>query len=173
MAAVISDESIWAVVALVFLRIELGSNWTGNAIFTVPERQVWWAVAGLVLFVPDLLISLLISWAFANVISGELSWEFTWHLAVALLGCVVVHVISWAGSASLVNWVEDVWSCALNTVVGDFNEALWAASLDFVIIPRWVRGGEGFSGLSWGKQDEEGEKSEFSNKICHLIKRIN
>ncbi len=173
MAWVISFESFRAVIALVFLWIEFSSSWTSNAIFAVPERKVWWTVAGLIWLIPNSSSSLLIGWAFANVISAKLPWKFTWNSAVACFGGVVVYVIGWAWSASLLNCVKDVWSVALSTVVIDFNEALLTTRLDFVIIPWRIRARESFSCLSWNKHHQDSEESEFCNKICHLIKRIN
>jgi hypothetical protein len=59
----------------------------------------------------------------------------------------------------------------LNTVVANLNKALWAASLNFVIIPGWIRRWEG--GLSSGDKDEKCQEGEFSNKICHVKMKIN
>ena len=103
MAVDVSDESVWAVIALLFLGIEFGSSGAGDTIFTVPEGEVGWAVASVGSFVPDSSGSLLIGWALADVVGVEGSWGSTWDSAVALLGGVVVYVIGWARSASHVD----------------------------------------------------------------------
>ena len=100
MAVLISDESVWAVIALVFLRIEGGSRWADDTVFTVPEWEVEWTLAGFVSIAPDSSGTLLIGWAFTDVISTEVSWKFAWDFAVALLSGVVEYVIGWAWFAS-------------------------------------------------------------------------
>ena len=59
-----------------------------------------------------------------------------------------------------VDWIEDVWSTALNTVIVDFDEVLWTASLNFVIVPRWI-------GIRKGnlREDSENAKSE-DDSLC-------
>jgi len=82
----ISDESFGAVIALVLLGVEFSSSGACDTVLSVPERKVSWAVTGVFGFVKDSSVSLLISWAFTDVVCVELSGEFTWDLAVTSLG---------------------------------------------------------------------------------------
>ena len=97
MAVLISFKSVWAVIALLFLRIECGSRWADDTVFTVPEWEVEWTLAGFVSITPDSSGTLLIGWAFALsagwvVCSGGIAWDG----AFASLGGWVIDVIGWA-----------------------------------------------------------------------------
>jgi len=46
--AVISDESFWAMIALMLFWIVLSSSWADNTIFTVPEWKISRTVASFV-----------------------------------------------------------------------------------------------------------------------------
>jgi len=134
----ISYESFWAVITLLFFWIKFCSSWAGNAVFSIPQWEVGRAVAFFVHFVEHSSVSPLVNWAFTNVVGVQLSWKFTCNFAVALFGEVVVCVIEWTGPASLVNGIKDVWSTALNAIVANFNESLFAACFNLIVIPAWV-----------------------------------
>lgn len=126
MGVVVSDESFRAVVALFFLGIVFGCRWAGDTVFSVPEREFRWTDTFVgVLFVDhlssvdDLAFTFVVGWV-------EGSWGITFH-EFASLSNVVVNVVLWAGLASLINGVINVWSGASDAVVEDFVESPWAA----------------------------------------------
>jgi hypothetical protein len=97
MAVEVSNESIRAVITLVFLGVEFSSSWADNTVFTVPEWEFRWALASLVSSAPNSSVSLLIGRAFA--LSGswvDLSWGFTWNVAVTSVEGWVIEMTLWA-----------------------------------------------------------------------------
>ena len=121
MAVVVSNETFWAVVALVFFGIVFGSSWALDAVFTVPEWEFRWALASFVFGAPNSSVSFLIRRAFA--LSGgwvDLSWGGAWDFAIASVELGVVEVSLRAGLAFSANGIPEKRGSTLNTVVSDF-----------------------------------------------------
>jgi hypothetical protein len=130
MAAEVSNESVWAVVTLVFIWIEFGSSWADDAIFTVPEWEFRWALASLVSSTPNSSGSLLIGRAFA------LSGGWVEGCLGASHGMVHSHLFEgWVVDMILLGMIEHLpahgipeqWGGTLNAVVSDFIISLGAA----------------------------------------------
>ena len=117
----ISDESFRAVVALLFLGIEISSNWANNTVFTVPKWEFWWADAGIISLIPSHGISLLIWWALALFVGGvDLSWGWARNFAVTSVELRVIEVALWARLAFSALGVPEERSFTLNAKVADF-----------------------------------------------------
>lgn len=125
-------------VTLLLFGVKLSTSWTGYTVFSIPQRKVRWAFTTVYAFVPNFFDSFLVSWTFTDVVGIELSWGSTGDSAITLFGLGIVGVVGWAWSASLIDGIEDVGGGALNTIVFDFDESLWTAGLDFVVIPAWI-----------------------------------
>ncbi len=133
----ISDETFWAVVALLFIWIVFSSWWTCDAVFSVPKWQVAWANALVRIFLVNH-FNFVDSFAFTLVCD----WVYwSWSLAFETFASSsdsAVSVISWAWLALWINWIEEIWSSTFDTVIPNFNESFGTTWFDLEFIPAWI-----------------------------------
>ncbi len=108
MTGTISDKSIWAVIALMFLWIELSTSWTFYTISSIPEWKIWWTLAWFIGSNPNSNGSLLVCWAFTlSCCWINLSWGWAWHLTIASIKSSVIEMTLWAWLAFTADWIPE------------------------------------------------------------------
>jgi hypothetical protein len=167
----VSDEALWAVVALALPGVEFGSSWAGDTEFSVPEGKVGWA-STLVIFLVVNHGGSFDGGALALVVCGvDLSGGITAE-ALASLGEFTVGMVLGAGSTSHGERVEYIGSGTLGTVVSNLDESVGTALFDLVVAPGGVGASEGFGcglsvlGKGTGNDCDQGKSLEEGVRHC-------
>lgn len=139
----VPNKALWAVIALFFLRIILGSNWTGYTIFPVPKRKVLRTNAFVCITFVDHLN--FFDYFALTLVSGWVhsSWGFTFETFTSSSNCAV-SLVGWTRLALWVNRIENIRGCAFHAIIQNFIESLWTTCLKLILIPTRIWIGKGF-----------------------------